>query len=148
MLCSSRSPLITKHPQMPRSAGVQKNHITVFFFLRYHADINFTNYSAHAKPTQCFQSVLVETNRVNLTKPNLWRTCTVCHISPQNKQKHIYKKFIIPSFFLLNLKSCSWQVSWDFLSGHSSSLWIVCFHRQKWWKESDRIFCILMKQQN
>lgn len=32
MLCSSRSPLITKHSQMPRSAGVQKNHNIVFFF--------------------------------------------------------------------------------------------------------------------
>lgn len=70
MLCSSRSQLITKHSPMPRSAGVQKNH-NIVFFLRYHADINFTNYSAHAKPTQCFQSVRVETNRVSLTKPKL-----------------------------------------------------------------------------
>lgn len=58
---------------MHRSAGVQKNHNIVEFEKKKtsHADINFTNYSAHVKPTQCFQSAPVKTNRVNLTKPKL-----------------------------------------------------------------------------
>ncbi len=127
MLCSS--PLITKHSPMPRSAGVQDNH-NIVLFLRYPADINFTNYSAHAKPTQCFQSVLVETITGWVSQN---QTCEehaqYATFHPKiNRNTHIYT-LIIPSFFLLNLKSCS-------LSGHSSSLWIDCFHRQKWWKES------------